>query len=176
MAKRKQYIIDKKFQLKTTLNLIGSIFLVIAILISLVVYNVLNVNQEVSAIIEIEDNIVSVLSSPSPEMSEVNQKMSLEIAQHHDKNMKMLRQRVKANMNLLWIIIAIVFIQGIVFYFVLIRQTHRIAGPIYVMTMYMQQIIDGKIPQHIRKLREKDLLKDFYELFTQMTKKIKPKK
>lgn len=179
MAKRKQYIIDKKFQLKTTLNVIGSIFLVLALLTALVLFNVITNNKEIAAIIEIEDNIVQVLGAPSPELSENKQKMSQEMAKHHDNNMKTLRDRRKTNTNLLWVILAIVFAQGVIFYFVMIRQTHRIAGPVYVMSQYMKEIIDGKIPKNIRKLREKDLLKDFYDLFSTMVKsieKVKKKK
>jgi len=55
----------------------------------------------------------------------------------------------------------------------LIRKTHRISGPIYVMSNYMQQIIEGKIPDHVRKLRKKDELQEFYKIFTKMVESIK---
>ena len=49
----------------------------------------------------------------------------------------------------------------------LIRKTHRVSGPIYVISNFMREIIAGKRP-HLRPLREHDELKDFYELFKQM--------
>jgi predicted PurR-regulated permease PerM len=204
MAKRKQYIIDKKFQLKTTFKIIGSIFVVVALLTVLIVYNIINVNKEIKSlnenikdtnleianIMEIEDDIVQVLSVPIPNLNTQNQKMNLKMAQHHDTNMKkvknrinknekfieILKSRLNVNLILLFSVIGILIIQGIVFFYMLIRQTHRIAGPIYVISQYMNQIINGEIPKKIRKLRDKDYLNDFYSLFEEMLKNISIKK
>jgi signal transduction histidine kinase len=49
----------------------------------------------------------------------------------------------------------------------LILKTHRISGPIYVMSNYIKEMINGKYP-HPRPLRKHDELTDFYALFTQL--------
>lgn len=168
MSKRKQYIVNKKFQLKTTFTIIGFIFVIVALLTVVIGVNALDVNKKISKIVEIEDNIVQVLTIADTTQDDESQVMSIEMAKNHNQNMQTLRAMIKKNYILLWSIIAIIFLQGIVLFFVLIRQTHRIAGPLYVMTIYMNQIINGKYPEFLRPLRDKDLLKDFYDTFKTM--------
>jgi nitrogen fixation/metabolism regulation signal transduction histidine kinase len=57
----------------------------------------------------------------------------------------------------------------------IIKITHRISGPVYVMSNYMKEIINGIIPSP-RPLRDKDELKNFYELFVEMVKSLKTSK
>ena len=59
-----------------------------------------------------------------------------------------------------------------IFFFILILQTHRIAGPVYVMTYYMKEFLDGRKHEHLRPLRKHDQLKDFYQLFKEFMAKI----
>ncbi|MFW5807783.1 MAG: hypothetical protein ACOCWH_01875, partial [Spirochaetota bacterium] len=89
------------------------------------------------------------------------------------QNMIQLRRMIRINQLLIWGMVGIIFVQGIILFFVLLRQTHRIAGPLHVMSVYMKTIINGKFPEYIRPLREKDLLKDFYKTFTEMIESLK---
>ncbi|HSA15053.1 MAG TPA: signal protein, partial [Spirochaetota bacterium] len=57
-------------------------------------------------------------------------------------------------------------------YMLIIKMTHRISGPLFVMTNYMKEVINGKYPSP-RPLRKKDELKDFYDVFGQMVQKIR---
>lgn len=173
MYQRKQYIINKGFQLKTTFTIIGFIFIIVAILTVLIASYSLSVSKKMKMINEIEDNIVQVLTVPNPELNESNQKFSIQMAKNHATNMETLKDMQRFNTILIWVIILIVFIQGIVLYFVLIRQTHRIAGPLFVMTRYMKDIINGSIPENLRPLRDKDLLKDVYEVFQGMIESLR---
>lgn len=173
MSKRKKYIINKKFQLKTTFTIIGFIFVIVALMTIIIGINALDVNSKIQRIVEIEDNIVQVLTIADTSSDDQTQRMSIEMARNHNENMQTLRSMIKKNQILLWSIIAIIFIQGVVLFFVLIRQTHRIAGPLYVMTIYMNQIINGKYPEFMRPLRDRDLLKDFYDTFKQMVETTK---
>ncbi|MDA3901280.1 MAG: hypothetical protein PF637_12275 [Spirochaetes bacterium] len=195
MSKRKKILIDKKFQLRTVFALLGIKIIIVSILVCIVGIYALKQNKKISNIIEIEDNIVQVLSLPVAisenfeesedsdgvsETTESNltaienaQKISLKLAQDHDQNMKELRRMIKINQGLIWVIVAIIFIQGVILFFILLRQTHRIAGPVYVMTMYMKSIINGKFPDHLRPLRDKDFLKDFYKVFSEMVETLK---
>jgi hypothetical protein len=88
-----------------------------------------------------------------------------DLVRDHRSNIESMKKMVSINFWLFWIVTALVVLQGVVLFIVLILKTHRIAGPIYVMSNYMKQIIGGKIPPMLRPLRDKDALKDFYDLF-----------
>jgi uncharacterized membrane protein YidH (DUF202 family) len=186
MSKRKKLLIDKKFQLKTAFTILGLKIVVVAFLIAIVGIYALYQSKKISNIVEIEDNIVQVLSLPTigevqqadgeedvPEQEYTTPTMSLQMAQNHDQNMKQLRKMININQMLIWGIVVIVLIQGVIIFFLLIRYTHRIAGPLYVMTMYMRMIINGNFPEHVRPLRDRDLLKGFYTVFSEMVETLK---
>ncbi len=153
MAKRKNYIINKKFQFRATFTVIGLIFVVIAILTALIGMNAIDNNGKINKIVEIQDNIVQVLtSSDTTEGDETQQKMNIEMAKNHNENMQTLRKMIASNQILLWTIVCIIIVQGIAMFFILIRQTHRIAGPLFVMSIYIKQILNNHYPEHIRDL------------------------
>ncbi|MCX7680272.1 MAG: hypothetical protein N2316_13790, partial [Spirochaetes bacterium] len=116
-----------------------------------------------------------------------HQRAILDVARQHSLNMKTIRQNITTMENIIhhsqklisynmWLLLSVVIfvvIQGFVLYFMLIRKTHRIAGPIYVMSSYMNQIIEGKIPEKIRKLRKNDELQEFYKIFERMVESLK---
>ena len=170
---RKKYVVNRKFQLRTTFAVIGFIFVILALLVALAGINILDVNTRISNMIEINKAIADTLAAPTPDANEIEYQNYVRMQNLHDQNKQNLDQMIKFNTMLISIIIAVVFIQGFVLFFILIRQTHRIAGPIYVMTNYMRQIADGKIPEHVRALRKKDFFQDTYEVFKDMVKALK---
>lgn len=175
MTKRKQYIVDKKFQLKTTFSVIGIVFIIIAIVIGAIGVNITMNNTRLAHIVEIQDNIVEALIAYSQSSEGTSQKVAIQnIAGDHFNNIKSIREIIKTNNILLIILIAFILLQGFVLYVILIRKTHKIAGPIFVMRNYMQDIIDGKLPDP-RPLRKNDELKDFYDHFTEMVNSLKKK-
>jgi len=175
MAKRKQYVIDKKFQFKATFSIIFIVTILSAIVITAIAASVVYNNQKIQNIYEIEDNIVLFLTSgPGNTENKAYKSAIKEIAINHSNNMASLNRIMSYNKLLLTSILIFVVVQGILLYFLLIRKTHRISGPIYVMSMYMKDIIDGTFPNP-RKLRDKDDLKEFYELFSRMVETLKNK-
>ena len=78
---------------------------------------------------------------------------------------------VKQNRVLFFIMIFIGIVLGISLYFYLIRLTHRISGPIYVLSRHVKDVIDGKDPD-LRELRKNDEFKEFYNEFAIMVSKI----
>lgn len=48
-----------------------------------------------------------------------------------------------------------------------IFMTHRVAGPIFIISRYLGQLADGEVPQ-TRPLRRGDELKDFFDQFSRM--------
>jgi hypothetical protein len=173
MKQRKQYIINKKFQLKTTFSLIAIIFVIVAIIIAAIGVNAAYNNKKLINIIQIQDNIVEALIAYSQSPHDSEQKLAIQnIANDHVKNITTIKEIIQMNNLLLLIIVAFVILQGLILYFVLIRKTHKIAGPIYVMSNYFNDIIKGTIPNP-RPLRKNDELQDFYELFVKMVDAIR---
>ena len=48
-----------------------------------------------------------------------------------------------------------------------IFMTHRVAGPIFIISRYLKQIAEGQVPQ-TRPLRKRDELVEFFDTFSQM--------
>jgi len=173
MKKRKQYIIDKKFQKKTTFSIIGITSLIAAILIGLICLNLSFNNKRLSNVIEIQDNVVNTLVTYSQGKQLDEQKSAIKnITRFHYNNISTIKDIIKKNNWLIIIIIIISIGQSIILYFILIRKTHRISGPIYVLSKHMNEIINGQYPD-IRPLRKEDELKKLYELFRQMVESLK---
>jgi len=166
---RKKYIVNKKFQLRTTFSIIGLIFVILALLVTLAGINLLHVNDRITNMLEITKTISDVIAAPTPGVSVAEYNSTYAPMQKMiDQNKLNLDKMLFYDKILISIIIAVVFFQGFILFYILIRQTHRIAGPIYVMTNYMRQIIDGRIPEHIRALRKSDFFQDSYDVFREM--------
>jgi hypothetical protein len=173
MTQRKKYVIDKKFQLRTTFSMIGFLFVAFAIVVAIAGINLLDINKRISNMIEINKAIADTISAPTPEMNNTEYKNYIIMQNLLDDNKKNLDSMIRFNTILIIVVISIVILQAIVIFFVLIRQTHRIAGPIHVMTSYMKQIINGHIPEHVRALRKKDFFQENYEVFREMVEYFK---
>lgn len=182
MKKRKTYLIDKQYQLRTTFSIIGIVSIITAVILGAitisVVYNngILRENShKISNIYEIENNIFTSLSEIPRAVMDPATKAAIILNTHnHEKNMETLNNITEYNTKiitynriLLWAIILVILVQCVALYIILIRQTHRVSGPIYVISSFMKDIIAGRQPT-LRPLRQKDELKEFYELFKQM--------
>jgi nitrogen fixation/metabolism regulation signal transduction histidine kinase len=143
--------------------------IIIAVIATSLVFN----NIKIENIYEIEDNIVHFLTSRPHGIEDPSYKNAIrDIAVNHSENMQTLNRIIKYNKTLLIALLAFIAVQGVILYMLIIKMTHRISGPLYVMSMYMRDIINGKIPNP-RPLRKKDELKEFYEVFREMVKSIK---
>jgi len=173
MKKRKQYIIDKKFQLKTTFSIIGVVSIITAIIIGAIAASIVYNNVKIQNIYEIEDNIVHFLTSrPMTVEDKAFAGAMRDIAKNHSDNMETLSRIITYNRILMVILVISILAQSVILYILLIRKTHKISGPIFVMSNYMKEIIDGKFPSP-RPLRDRDELKNFYNLFTKMVNTLK---
>ncbi len=50
--------------------------------------------------------------------------------------------------------------------------THRICGPLYVISSHLRELVSGRLPKP-RSLRARDEFKDFYQLFTQAMESVR---
>ncbi len=181
MTKRKQYIIDRKYQLRTTFLVIGIVTVVTAVILGTiavsVVYNNTKLNDnnaKIQNIYDIENSIFNTLSVIPSTANPALQQASRESSIKHDLNMETLGNIITYNNTIIsynkYLLVGILFIvvfECALLYIILIRQTHRVSGPIYVISTFMKDIIEGREP-NLRPLRDKDELKDFYELFKEM--------
>lgn len=176
MAKRKQYIIDRKFQLRAAFSVIGVTaaisLIIIAAIASSIVYN----NEKINNIYEIENNIFQLMQDTTTNCSDNGNfgNMTQMLTKNHELNLYNINKITYYNRMLLVSLVICVVLQGIILFVMIIKITHRISGPIYVMSGYMKDIIDGKLPTP-RNLREKDGFREFYELFRDMVEVIKKK-
>ncbi len=201
MNKRKQYLIDRKFQLKQAFSLMGFIFIAIAIIIGLIGINAAYNNRKMTDISEKNEDMIkkleanmlshdSILSATLTWVQNPKSRPSAEITKeitrtHFNElqatkanvvtimeNTNTLTSIINLNTILIIAIVLIVIIQGIILYVMIIRKTHKIAGPAYLMTRYCNQIAEGKNPE-IRKLRTGDELGELFEAFMKMAASLK---
>lgn len=176
MAKRKQLIIDKSFQLRTAFSIIGVVAAVSIIILSAIAMSVVYNNEKINNIYQIEDNIFQLMQSINISgQVDPDYKNTLNmLTNRHDNNLNNINKLAEFNKYLLLAMVICVICQGFILFSMIIRITHRISGPIYVMSNYIKDIISGDYPNP-RPLREKDELKAFYKLFIDMVETIKKK-
>lgn len=182
MGKRKHKLINKKFQLSLTFSIIKTVFLILAMIIAFIGINFIFNNQKLSAIIEeqkeitnSEDNIFKTLTHVPPKKMELEQRSDVKkIMQIHADNISTTNSHILSiekiiTYNYLVLLFVIIFFIILIFllYFLLIGKTHRIYGPIDIMSEYINKIIRGEYPT-TRPIRKNDELRDFYSQFSKM--------
>jgi HAMP domain-containing protein len=201
MTKRKKFIIDRQFQLKQAFSIIRITFLIVAVIVGIMAYNVALNNHRLSQItknndtmiknldniIVIQENIVETIMTWAQKPGEKPQKEAIKVvAKKHYNNIESIKgtiKKVQSNITsnnriikhnniLLVLLTAVLIFQGAFLYFIMIRKTHRISGPIYVISNYIREIIEGRLPS-MRPIRRGDELQDFYNLFTQMVESLR---
>lgn len=197
MKKRKQTIIDREFQLKKTLGVTAVVSVIIAVIIvSVGIFITINNNEidsnnagvidntvRMKEIMELQQNLYTSLSTKADDASPSNQNVSNDLITDYNNAIDKLAAAIESNENLVrsnrnivryntWLVIMIIlfFVIGIaILYNRVLEHTHRISGPIYVMTRILKEVLEGKEPV-MRDLREKDDFKEFHGLFTSLIK------
>lgn len=168
MKKRKNYLIDKKFQFRATFIIIALSTAIVSSIIILISIIAVSNNTKMKKLISAEDNIVQFLATkPDKVDDQYYIDVLKEVAKKHDANTKEMGTIVFNNQVLLVVTLVIALIGECLLCMKLIRLTHRISGPIYVMSNYIRSIIDGKKPD-MRNLRKDDELQEFYHLFKEL--------
>ncbi len=203
MKRKRSYVVDKKFQYGKSLRVVGAVTILLAAVI-LAVGVMISINNGKTAennkkVISNLDNIKKILelqqsiylqfaSVPYGVDEKTFTKIAVELTKDYNTSTRNLNasslaneEIIKSNNDIItantYLIIAVIIItiSGLgVLFAVLIRYTHRISGPIYLMTLYGNEVLKGGKPQ-MRNLRSKDEFDDFYNLFRQMAEKIMEK-
>ena len=74
------------------------------------------------------------------------------------------QELARSNEALLWMMAAIALLMGVALGLTGVLITHRVAGPVYVMSHYIQVLANGRYPM-LRPLRKTDELKALFERF-----------
>jgi len=187
---KRNKLIDKKLQLKTAFSVIRFYFIAFfVILVLMIIHTVLTdikINGTISNLkgaVDTEQNIVNAFIKYSDLTSNPDLQLKTEkISQDHKQTIKVIETHIavlsgilKSGFIVISIIAGFIILMGLILFYYLIRLTHTISGPIYVMTQHIQDIIDGK-EISLRALRDDDQLKDFYSRFMEMAKKIREDK
>ncbi len=173
MSQRKQYMIHKEYQLKTAIFTIIVVTALTAVVILGILSNVILNNNKIKNVVTVQNNIVEFLDKRIATLENTGYKSTLQkVSKNHKTNRKTLGKIIFNNNILLISIFLFTIIQGIILYILMIRRTHRISGPVDLMSRYIQQITKGDYPD-MRPLRKTDDLLDFYELFKNMVAAVK---
>lgn len=187
MGNRKKKIIDKNFQFRTVFSVTS---------IALGFFGII-ILSTIIAMLATEDRITSEIKTLTSTIKKENMIFSKYLAysrktrtgpsneattnamNDHNKYMIViedhtasLKKSTDTYFYLLVVTIVASIALGAVFYFFLVRLTHRISGPVYVMKREIQDMIDGKEPG-FRSLRREDELKDMHEKLEELWNKIR---
>ena len=164
--KRKKYIIDKPFQLKMAFSIVGVVSIISLVILSSIAASVVYNNERINNVYKIEDSIFQMMQAANIENNtDEGYRVVLDnLTNLHNNNYITITKIAKYNKYLLVALIITIIIQGFFLFIMIIRLTHRFCGPIYVMSNYFKDIMEGRIPEP-RPLRDKDELKEFYNLF-----------
>ena len=176
-TKRKIRLLDRRFQLPVilkvlTISVTGCICIILFLVISSLIshFSLFGSLDDLNNAIRVQNNIVGSFVEFS-KLVENNQLIlaSKKIQFDHAKSiqiiqkyLEILRNAALRNLQLLIFIIVIMIIQGIFIYFILLKTTHRIIGPMKIIDKYIDTLLKGKKPEY-RELRKNDELKDLYE-------------
>ena len=161
----KNYLIDKRFQLKYTGFIVGMALVISIILGAFLVNtssNVVAESRKVSQIALIDSISNNAAYADNPELLKANK----DAADEQDR-MMMARQRNMLASILGGLTLLVLFIGVLGIYF-----THKVAGPIYKMKQLLRQVGAGKL-NFRGGLRKGDELQDFFEAFAEMTASLK---
>lgn len=174
---RKKYVVDKKFQLGLSLRAIVLPLLTTLLICGVLLYfagNTARLTNEnsanVSAIIESQGNMLDMFMA-IPALQDPNNPTVKKCDAAFKENLKLTKrindnhERLKTNSRvMLYILIVLTIVQAAIIFFQFIFFSHRISGPIQVMTNYLREFRKGNRPD-FRPLRKNDELRDFYDEF-----------
>lgn len=196
MKNRKQVLIDKKFQLSKSFSVIGIVFVIITAIIIFMGIFIMSNNQklelknadmknsidDIRQIMDLQQKVFIALSSRAlSDNEEVNANEASQLNADYNSSIIKLMNAIKNNESIVvsnvdimernnWLIVIVItclFVGVLVLCFLMIRFTHRISGPIWVMSKHLKEVLNGQTPT-MHDLREKDEFKEFYDLFRQV--------
>jgi len=159
-VKRKKYLIDRKFQLTLSIKAVVLPLIITVIIGSVLLYFAKKNNNFIKTIVKNQEQLIDMFLT-TPALYNLDNPVIKNGEGTFKENIGMLVSIQWNSYIVLLFIIGMIVIQSVIIFSIYILFTHRISGPLYVMTQYLQEIKKGKIP-NVRPLRDKDELKNFY--------------
>lgn len=164
LSKRKKYVIDKGFQYKLSFKITAFPLITLIIISTVLIYFAVKNNSYINDVVKTQDSMIEMfLQTPALNNSENPAIKNGE--KTFKENIGKLMSIKKNSKAALYFIAAMTVIQSIIIFALIIFISHKISGPIFVITRYMKEINQGKIP-HIRPLRKNDEFQEFYAEFS----------
>jgi len=175
--KKRQIIVNRKFQLHIAASFAAvSAITMAAIIIMLSAVLILNnimlegITKNQQTLSSTQGEIFKTLIALSTSKNLQNVHISTTELQHDNNNTKTLLDQnnekiqniTERNKNLILILIVSAIIQSIIVFYLMLRRSHRISGPVFLLNRYIDELKNGGNPE-IRPLRTND---DFQDLFT----------
>lgn len=188
MKARKSIIVNKPFQIKFAIRM--SALILLAFITTLVITGIhavrttRSVTTEIATLqkaVDTEENIVKAFliyaGAAGPDTGAL--KLSAKtVADDHAMSIGVMRDHIARLRDLtpdyvkLFVALGIFALAVTVFNFwYLIRLSHRIAGPVYVIQRHIQGLIDGAAPM-VRNLREDDEFKEVYDKVVELSRQM----
>ncbi|HDP80480.1 MAG TPA: hypothetical protein ENN21_06515, partial [Spirochaetes bacterium] len=156
-AQRKKYVVDRKFQYSLSMKIAVFplvTFLVIGAILFIFAYrNSMLINE----IVATQDSMIEMfLSTPALQATE-NPVIQNGEAVFKSNIGKLVSIRQSSEL-IVYFILLITIIHTVAVFTFFVFMSHRISGPIYVITQHLREINQGRIPK-LRPLRKNDELK-----------------
>ncbi|HNR89706.1 MAG TPA: hypothetical protein PKM65_15315 [Spirochaetota bacterium] len=172
--KRKQYVLDKAFQLGITLKAVVVPLVTILIFSGVLIYfanqnntYIRNNDDVIKEIVGTQESMIEMfLRTPALYKSE-NEAVRNGQRTFEDNIGKLMkinktsRLIVRNSSLVLYALILMTVVQTAIIFILFIYFTHKISGPMHVMTNHLRAIRQGKKP-HFRPLRKRDEFQAFY--------------
>ncbi len=179
---KRKILINRYYQLKTSFGVAGLFALIMGILFiissSMLVWNNISIAKAMTRQMDLQKVQEDILQSIEMLAKYGNKKNLIfeaykaigDLKKNTDalkESNELLRRSIAVNQYLMWIngILGVALIIAV--FAIVLRRTHRVAGPMFLMKRYMNDIIQGRVPE-IRVLRKDDEFKDVFETFVNM--------
>lgn len=171
---RKQMVIDKKFQysvaIKAVILPLVTILMISGVLLFFAFDNdkkINEINNNQAAIIDTFLSIPQLVDPQNPYTRDANQRFQENLGKSRE-----IQQNIRI---VLYFLIIMTVVQTVIIFGLSISLTHRISGPIYVMSKYLAELREGK-DVCVRPLRKGDQFQDFYNEFCDVVNELKEHK
>lgn len=92
-----------------------------------------------------------------------------------NQNSEKIQYIISKNNGIILIVIISAMIQSLIIFYLLVKRTHRISGPVFLLNRYIDELKNGNKPV-IRPLRENDDFQDLFDNFCELSDMICEKK
>ncbi len=164
--KRKQVVVDRKFQYKVAIKAMLLPLVSMLLISSVLIYFAARNNSTMSAINRNQAEIIDTFLSV-PQLMDPQNPITENANVKFRDNLGMSHQMQRNNRIVFYFLIIMTVAQSIAIFTIALFLTQKISGPMFVMMSHLRSLKEGKKPA-IRPLRKNDEFKEFYAEFCDM--------